>query len=86
MNFATLDFNNLVLLGIAVIGLINTWMTARANATAKAANAVAVETRDIAKQNEGNTKALAVEAKQEREKMAALFDDALGSMKKARRK
>lgn len=89
MNFANLDFNNLVLLGIAVIGLINTWMTARATAAAKAANAtaetskaIAVETRDIVQKTEANTKSIVSGVKKERDKMADLLDDALLAVKK----
>lgn len=89
MEFGSLDLNNLVLLIIGAIGLVNTILTIRANNAAQAANTIAietntiaVETREIAIKAEGNTKALATEAKKERQRMASLLDDALLAVKK----
>lgn len=96
MQFGTLDFNNLVLLAIAVIGLINTWITVRANKVAKAANETAVAANTIAIETRDAANAIAIETrdiakkteintngyKQEREKMTALLDDALLAVKK----
>ena len=58
MNFGTLDFNNLVLLVIAAIGLVNTIIQVRSNRTTKATNILATETKAIALKTEVNTNSL----------------------------
>lgn len=90
MNFGTLDMNNLVLLVIAAFTLANTVMVginARQSVIrtqlARETKAVAIETREIAKKTEINTNG---QNKEREEKMAALFNNALASMKKDRRK
>lgn len=75
-------FNSLVLLAVAIIGLVNTWMTIRAKATVETTKAIAVETREIVQKTEAKADSLVSEVKQERAKMAVLLDDALGAVGK----
>lgn len=79
LEFGTLDFNNLVLLVIAILGIVNTVLTMRANKTAK-------QTRDIAKQTETNTKDIVAKVQHEHDRMAELLNGTLGAVKKGRHK
>lgn len=93
MQFQNLDFNNIILLAIAMIGLFNTILTMVGNKTNKDTNtltrdtnSVAVETRDIAQQTQIDTRKIAVKVKNGGKRMTALFDDATTSMRKGRHK
>lgn len=85
IEFGTLNFNNLVLLGIALIGLINTILTVRAAATAKQGNAIAVETRDIAKKTEVHTKNMIENVQTEQTRMSELLNGTLATVARKRR-
>lgn len=85
MEFGTLNFNNLVLLAIAVIGLINTILTVRAARTAKEGNAIAVETRDIAKNTETHTKNMIAKVETEQTRMSELLNGTLTTVNRKRR-
>lgn len=79
MNFSELDINGVIALGAAIVGLITTILQLRGNAKVTAAAA------DVAEVKVAIQETKLVE-QEERKKMADLFDEALGSMRKPKRK